>query len=103
MFSDRLRTAREMKGYTQEELGQLIGETRLQIWRWENGKNYPNSQALARIARTLNVQSDYLLGLTDSFWPDLEESTLSLREQSVIASLRQGDIVEAIRVIVSRE
>lgn len=101
MRTERLRTTREARGYTQEELGDLIGEAKLQIWRWENGKNAPNANALAKLATALNVSSDYLLGLTDS--PVAGIVGLSEKEKAVISALRIGDIQEAIRLIVSDE
>ncbi len=100
MRHDRLRSLREEKGYTQEEFAELLGETRLQIWRWENKKSIPDAETIVRLAKTLNVSSDYLLGISDDLLPSLSESDLSVKERAVVAAMRRGNTTEAIRVIV---
>lgn len=103
MRADRLRSLREQQDYTQEELAGLIGETSLQVWRWENERNVPNSVTVAKIAKALGVSADYLLGLSDDLIPDLKVSDLSLKERAVIAAWRSGNVIEAVRVIMNDE
>lgn len=99
MRPDRLRSLREEKGYTQEEFSELLGTTRLQIWRWENEKSIPDAEEIVRLARILNVTADYLLGISNDL-PGLIESDLTIKERSVVAAMRRGNISEAIRVIL---
>lgn len=101
MRADRLRSLREFHNLTQDELSEHLGETQLQIWRWENGKSTPDSNDVAKIARFFNVTSDYLLGLSDDFLPGTNPGDLRPQERAVIAALRVGDSLEAIRVIVT--
>lgn len=62
---DRLRVAREKKGYSQRELGRILGLGVNQINRYEKEGNDPTAAILAAIAQELNVTIDYLLGLSD--------------------------------------
>lgn len=101
MRADRLRSLRESHNLTQDDLSERLGKTQLQIWRWENGKSTPNSNDITRIARFFNVTSDYLLGLSDDFFPETKPDELLPQERAVIAALRVGDSLEAIRVIVT--
>jgi len=103
MLKDRLLEARLMRGYTQDELGEMIGYPKLQISRWENGRNIPNSDALARIAHALDVSADYLLGLKSNQSLDLMQSDLSPKERSIISLIRQNDKLAAIQIIMSGE
>jgi transcriptional regulator with XRE-family HTH domain len=103
MLKDRLVDTRIKRGYTQEEMGELIGYPKLQVSRWENGKNAPSSEALAKIARALDVSADYLLGLTNDWTPSLAQSDLSPKERTIVSMVRQGDKLSAIEIIMSGE
>lgn len=98
MKAERLRNLREARGYTQDDLAELIGTTRLQIYRWESGKHDPPSEAVAALAKVLGVSSDYLLGLSDSF---NSNTKLSLAETTVVSAMRSGDYKTAIKAIVN--
>lgn len=101
MFASRLRAARERQGLNQTELGRLIGVEQQQINRWESGRNVPNIETAVILARALEVTSDYLLGLVDSFTGRAEiEDSLTPEERRVLNAMRRGDKVDAIKVIV---
>jgi len=65
MFSERLRKIRIEKGYTQEEIANFLGFTRPTYTAYESGRRKPDNDTLAKIAKFLNVSTDYLLGLSD--------------------------------------
>ena len=62
---ERLRQARERRGLSQAELARRIETGPNQITRYENGQAEPSTIQLKRLARYLEVTSDYLLGLSD--------------------------------------
>ena len=97
MRGDRLRKVREAQQYTQDELAEKLGVAVLQIWRWESGKNEPSGEIVAQFAQILNVSTDYLLGVSDV--PSPVNSELSMEERRVLTAMRNGDKLEAIRVI----
>jgi transcriptional regulator with XRE-family HTH domain len=68
----RLRAMRKERGLSARNVERMAKVTARHIWRLEAGKR-PNVAAvtLARIALALDVDIDYLLGLTDV--PRLEE------------------------------
>lgn len=51
---------------TQVQLAQAIGASQGNISDWKNGRSFPKSDVLARIADYFNVTTDYLLGRTDA-------------------------------------
>lgn len=101
MRGDRFRSLRESKNYTHEELAELLQLGTSQIWRYENNKTDPAGDVLARIAKIFGVSTDYLLGLTDDPTPSVDN--LTTRERAVLAAMRHGDVVEAIKVMVNDE
>lgn len=65
MLSQRLRTARRAKGFTQEELAELVCTTKGAISNYENNHSTPPNDMLRQLADILNVSTDWLLGRTD--------------------------------------
>lgn len=73
----------------------------LQIWRYENGKTKPDSEVLTKIAIALNTSSDYLLGLSDDESAHIRVDNLTSKERHVLAAMRKGDVIEAVKTLVS--
>ena len=63
-MGERILLNRREKGMTQERLGELVGVTKNTIYRLERGQlTKINSDVLRALAKSLNVSSDYLLGI----------------------------------------
>lgn len=43
----------EQKGCSNREVGDLIGKTEHQVWRWRRGKNMPSLEVQVELARVL--------------------------------------------------
>lgn len=65
IFGHRLRAARELRGLNQRELSEKLGIPPSSIAHFEAGRRKPSFDNVHRLATTLNVTSDYLLGLKD--------------------------------------
>lgn len=105
MRSERFKSLRKLRGYTQTDLASLLGTSQSQIQRWENGTNVPSSQNLREIATVFKVTTDYLVGLVDSPTAELTEDDLSSDEQLLIYALRSGlfpDALEAFTALTKR-
>lgn len=59
-LKDRLRQARNAKGYSQAKLGEIVGITQTAIQYIENGRNQ-GSTKIFEIARALDVSAEWLL------------------------------------------
>lgn len=103
MRTDRLKSLRQAKQYTQIELAEMLDLGSKEIWRYENGESVPNADTLAKIAQFLGVTMDYLMGLSDDPKPLYKSDYLTEREQSLVAAVRSGDKVRAIKAIVDDE
>lgn len=58
----RIRQAREAAGLYQHQLAEAVEVGPTAVTRWETGKRIPPAVRLSRVAKTLNVTVDYLLG-----------------------------------------
>jgi transcriptional regulator with XRE-family HTH domain len=65
MFNENLKAARERKKMTQKEVADSIGVAKSTYSLYESGNREPNVQTIKKIADTLNVSADDLLGLSN--------------------------------------
>jgi transcriptional regulator with XRE-family HTH domain len=64
VLGTRIRAAREQKGWSQAELARQLRTSAYGVHLLEQGKTpTPRADRIIALARTLNVSSDYLLGL----------------------------------------
>lgn len=63
-FASRLKFARKKKKLSQKDLGVQIDRVQQEINRLEHGTTYPNKSELEKIANVLDVDPDWLSGIT---------------------------------------
>ncbi|AZN38814.1 helix-turn-helix domain-containing protein [Paenibacillus albus] len=61
VFSEKLKTERSKKGWTQEELAEKLFVSRQSVSKWENGQNYPSIEMIIKISDLFGVTIDELL------------------------------------------
>ncbi len=66
VFKEKLKTSRINADFSQDDLADAIGVNRATISFYEKGKRKPDIEMFIKIADTLNVSCDYLLGYSDS-------------------------------------
>jgi transcriptional regulator with XRE-family HTH domain len=72
IFKERLRAARELRGYSQGVLAERAKMPPTSIAHFEGGSRKPSFDTLRRLANALEVTTDYLLGRVDQ--PQLAEA-----------------------------
>ena len=85
-FPKRLNEIRTEKKLTREKLGKLIGTSGANIGKYERGERTPSVDVARRIANTLEVSLDFLVGNTD-----LRLDTEVLEKIQEIQQLPQDD------------
>lgn len=60
-FSERLKSEREKKGWSQAELAEKIHVSRQSVSKWETGKNYPNIEVIIDLSDLFGITIDELL------------------------------------------
>lgn len=66
LVAERIKECRKMRGYSQEELANLLGMKRTNIANYEAGRIIPPGNIVVMMSEILSVSTDYLLGLSDS-------------------------------------
>lgn len=59
-INDRIKEARNKSGYTQEELGKLIGVAKSTVAGYERGSSEPSMDVLIKIMSVLEIDANYL-------------------------------------------
>lgn len=72
IFQERLKAARDLRGWSQNDLADRAGMPPSSIAHFEAGSRKPSFDTLRRLTNALEVTTDYLLGRTDD--PALAES-----------------------------
>jgi transcriptional regulator with XRE-family HTH domain len=77
-FGQRLREAREAKGFTKDRFGKLVKIHYSQIGRYERNEASPSADALKKMANALDVSTDYLMNGTvaDLAAENIQDKTL---------------------------
>ncbi|MDX8359800.1 helix-turn-helix transcriptional regulator [Cytobacillus sp. IB215316] len=88
VIGERLRTARENKGFTLKEVGEILQLTFSGVSKFERGERKPSIEILEKFATTYNVTLDYLLGNSD-------DPTLT-SEQEIKISAEAKELYEII-------
>ncbi len=63
-LSDNMLLIRKKKGFSQADLGKMIGTSGDVVGRYERGDISPSVEVVSKIADALEVSVDYLLGKT---------------------------------------
>ena len=64
-FQERIKELRTDFKLSQEQLGNLMGISKVSVWQWENGRNYPKQEMAEKLCDYFNVSLDYLMGRSD--------------------------------------
>ncbi|OOM81348.1 helix-turn-helix transcriptional regulator [Clostridium sp. BL-8] len=60
-FAANLKSLRQERHISQEELAEIIGVSRQAVSKWEQGSSYPEIEKLIILSKELNVSLDYLM------------------------------------------
>lgn len=72
LFRNRLRKARDLRGWSQADLAGKAGMPPSSIAHFETGARKPSFDSLRRLANALEITTDYLLGRVEE--PDLAQA-----------------------------
>lgn len=65
MFCERLNAIRKQRGITAQQMADILHTGLRNYRKYESGDAKPTLEALVKIADTLDVSTDYLLGRDD--------------------------------------
>ena len=88
---NNIKKLRQEKGLTQNELANIFELDQTTVSKWELGKAFPDTQMLIKLSSYFDVSTDYLLGISQLFYPDKIKNQmpdLSTEEQLLIDTFR---------------
>ncbi len=62
IIGERIKQARKNKGYSQEQLGKLLGVSKVSICGYEKGMRTPTMETFIDLINYLDLSPDYILG-----------------------------------------
>lgn len=84
LVGKRIKEMRLAKGLSQQELGDLIGVTKVSICGYESGSRTPSLETFALLSEVFGTSTDYLLGR--------ELPVLSEKSKSYLGAISEDDV-----------
>lgn len=72
MLGQRICEIRTAMGWSQVDLAKRLGVAKQTVSNWENDNIQPSVEMLVRVAKILNVTTDYLLGLDEAVYLNVQ-------------------------------
>lgn len=91
----------QRRGKNSTELADIIGISERNMRRIVAGGT-TSDDAVALLAKALDVSADYLLGISDDPSPHMRIDNMTDEERAVVAAMRRGDDKAAMKIIASR-
>lgn len=97
-FGKRLKKARQDKGISQAQLGEIVGVHYTQIGRYESKDMKPSGEILTKLANALGVSSDFLMnGTTD------EAANATLMDKELLQHFKKAEQLNKQQKFVLKE
>ncbi len=96
---NRIKELREEKGWTQEQLGKMLGVQKSAVSKYETGKIPLTADTIQKLAEIFNVTGDYIMGIskirTNESISDAEATEILKRKFIKHGIIKEGeDITE---------
>ena len=91
LYSERIKKLRLEKGMSQQELGDMIGITKVSICGYENGTRTPSLETFDILADILETSTDYLLGRTEKKSLESKQQDISVDDYNIIKEFRNNN------------
>ena len=108
ILAERIQQRRKDLGMSQMAFAEALDTAQAQISRYETGENDPTAAVLVRIAQTLGVSLEWLVGLSEEMFALVgATSTLGTEELQAVAILRdcrpdkRAGMVEVLRSVAA--
>lgn len=85
---NRLKYLRSEKGWTQEQVSQMLNISRANYSHFETGRNEPGTSILKKIANLYDVSVDYLIGNTNT-----KNSTNNIKEIDIDDFVKENGVL----------
>ena len=108
MLGENIKTLRQSKGYTQEELAARLHVTRQTISKWEKNYSVPDADLLVRLSEVLEVDTGALLAGAEEQKERQEDGQAlyaaqlgRIAEQMAVRNRRSGRIWKTVGIVLA--
>lgn len=97
-LSNNIKSLREDRGWTQDELAQRIHKSKMSVSNYESGNREPKNETIEALADVFNVSVDFLLGRSP-----VCEQLLTAEELRIVTAYRGAseDTRNAVAAVLS--
>lgn len=93
IVSQKIKNARVLKGFSQQELANKVGISKQMISKYEKGESFPTSTVLLKFKNQLNVSMNYF------FKPNkIELGVINFRKKSSFSQKKQDSLEQLIKL-----
>ena len=103
MIGENIKTYRQKKGYTQEELAIKLNVVRQTVSKWEKGLSVPDADVLCKIADALDTDVSTLLGeeiVEETDKSAVAQQLAKISEQLAMKNQRSKKIWKVVCIIL---
>lgn len=96
IVGERLKIARKKKGYSQQELGDLLGVSKVSVCSYEKGIRTPNMKNFLDLIDILDIEPNYILGRDIDVVAEEDEkykAVLSKEDLKIIKELKNNPML----------
>lgn len=96
IIGERIKEARKKKNLSQQQLGDMLGVSKVSICGYENGVRIPTIENFVQLLDILDLSADYLLGRDISVVSEEDEEykiKLSTIDIKIIKELRNNSLL----------
>lgn len=97
MDLNRLQQLRKGKGFTQQDVAEVLDITPEAYTQWERGKRQPSYINLCKLAQLFDATVDFILGVSD--FKNYEEYRIKKNEDELILSSDEVDLIKLYRTL----
>lgn len=84
IIGNRIKEARKKKGFSQQQLGDMLGVSKVSVCGYETGTRIPTLENFLQLVEILDLTPDYILGREiDVIAEDIEPYTVKLSKQDI--------------------
>ena len=84
IIGNRIKEARKKKGFSQQQLGDMLGVSKVSVCGYETGTRIPTLENFLQLIEILDLTPDYILGREiDVIAEDSEPYTVKLSKQDI--------------------
>lgn len=98
IIGERLKDARKRKNMSQQQLGDLLGVSKVSICGYENGVRIPTIENFVQLLDILDLSADYLLGRDITVVSEDEEeykAKMSIDDIKIIKELKNNPVLHS--------